>query len=66
MALNELDIKIIVLVIFVFWLRLIWLSCEAKHILSLLLLVCPGFILMLAVLHLTWGPTFGEWLAAGG
>jgi len=66
MALNETDIKIIVLVIFVVWFRLLYMSLEAKSLLCLALLMFPGFPLMVIVLNLTWGPAFGELLASAG
>jgi hypothetical protein len=59
---NATDLRILVLILFVVWLVMLWKLAEAKQILGLLLLLCPGFILMLAVLHFTWGPVIGDWL----
>lgn len=58
---NAADIRILVLILFVVYMVLLWKLAEAKQLLGLLLLLCPGFILMLAVLHLTWGPVIGDW-----
>ena len=66
MGINEADIKIIVLVIFVIWIKLLYISLEDKNLLCAIILACPGFILMLMVLTLTWGLAFGEWLKASG
>ena len=66
MALNETDIKILVLIIFVVWFKLLYMSLEAKSLLCLSLLMFPGFPLMVIVLNLTWGPAFGELLASAG
>ena len=66
MALNETDIKILVLIIFVAWFKLLYMSLESKSLLCMVILICPGFIMMLLVLTLTWGPAFGEWLKAAG
>jgi hypothetical protein len=66
MALNETDIKIIVLVILIVWFRLLYMSLEAKSLLCLTILLFPGFPLMIFVLNATWGPAFGELLASAG
>lgn len=66
MGLNETDIKIIVLVVFVIWFKLLYMSLDVKSLLCVALLMFPGFPLMLIVINLTWGPTFGEWLKAAG
>lgn len=66
MGINEADIKILVLIIFVAWFKLLYISLETKNLLCMVILICPGFIMMLLVLNLTWGPAFGELLASAG
>ena len=59
---NAADFRILVLILFVVYMVLLWKLAEAKQILGLLILLLPGFILLLAVLHFTWGPVIGDWL----
>jgi hypothetical protein len=58
------DLCIYALLLFVAWLFMLWAVCERKDLTSLLILMLVGFPLQLAVLHFTWGPVLGEWLAA--